>query len=271
MTIERLIYLDCGSLCPFGKSFINGEGTWRDRGYLPCVCLLLVTSKGLILIDTGLGSADIRKPYRRLGALRYASLAPTLTLAQTAKEQIKALGYQPEDVRDIICTHLDVDHIGGASDFPWARVHVSTLEFEEAQRRSRYSKPQIKAIRNWQLHPSFGEVWFGFQAVRPVIDGLDQIVLVPLPGHSKGQLGVGFFWQGQWHFHIGDAVYHLNELEDPSLVPVGLQFFSRVFCADRNLYELNQRRLQALQARHQVELICSHHSPHRLPHIIESK
>jgi glyoxylase-like metal-dependent hydrolase (beta-lactamase superfamily II) len=49
---------------------------------------------------------------------------------ETAVNQIRQLGYQPEDVRDIISTHMHFDHCGGLPDFPWARVHIHRREYE---------------------------------------------------------------------------------------------------------------------------------------------
>jgi glyoxylase-like metal-dependent hydrolase (beta-lactamase superfamily II) len=42
------------------------------------------------------------------------------------------LGYQPQDVRHIVLTHLDLDHVGGLRDFPHAEVHVYAEELDNA-------------------------------------------------------------------------------------------------------------------------------------------
>jgi glyoxylase-like metal-dependent hydrolase (beta-lactamase superfamily II) len=51
---------------------------------------------------------------------------------ETAYMQIKELGFNPQDVRHILVTHLDLDHAGGLSDFPEAKVHIFAPEFEAA-------------------------------------------------------------------------------------------------------------------------------------------
>ena len=88
-----------------------------------CHCLLIEGAEGLILIDTGLGSADVLQPRYRLGAMRLL-LGLRLRREETAIEQIRRFGYDTRDVRHIVLTHLDLDHVGGLSDFPDARVHV---------------------------------------------------------------------------------------------------------------------------------------------------
>ncbi|WP_223281445.1 MBL fold metallo-hydrolase [Streptomyces antnestii] len=43
---------------------------------------------------------------------------PVLDTGETAVRQVAALGYDIEDVRHIVLTHLDLDHAGGLRDFP---------------------------------------------------------------------------------------------------------------------------------------------------------
>jgi glyoxylase-like metal-dependent hydrolase (beta-lactamase superfamily II) len=43
-------------------------------------------------------------------------------------EAVKALGIDPETVRDVIITHLHFDHAGGIDRFPNARFHLQTAE-----------------------------------------------------------------------------------------------------------------------------------------------
>ncbi|NNG20071.1 MBL fold metallo-hydrolase [Naumannella sp. ID2617S] len=43
-------------------------------------------------------------------------------------QQLQALGVDPRPVTDLALTHLDVDHVGGIADFPWAKVHLSATQ-----------------------------------------------------------------------------------------------------------------------------------------------
>ena len=106
---------------------------------------------------------------------------------------MQALGYRPADVRDIVVTHLDLDHAGGLGDFPHARVHVHTDELAAARSRShpkekgRYIAAQWAHGPDWVEHTaSGGDGWFGFEAVQAV--GED-VLLVPLRGHTRGHSG----------------------------------------------------------------------------------
>jgi glyoxylase-like metal-dependent hydrolase (beta-lactamase superfamily II) len=61
----KIHHLNCGTDCPFGGALMDG----RSRGplaHLVCHCLLVETNDGLVLIDTGYGLKDVRKPFPRL-------------------------------------------------------------------------------------------------------------------------------------------------------------------------------------------------------------
>jgi len=85
-------------------------------------------------------------------------------------------------------THLDLDHVGGLSDFPWAVVHVHEAELaaamarKGARARGRYRPPMWAHGPNWQAYSEPGEPWCGFGAVR-VLAGLpEQIIAIPSSG-----------------------------------------------------------------------------------------
>ena len=111
-------HLDCGCMCPLGGALYDGFSTGL-RAHLVCHCLLLETTHdGLVLVDTGFGLRDMRQRgarlsafFRRLNNIRYDT-------SLTAVAQVRRLGYQPDDVRHIVLTHLDFDHAGGLEDFP---------------------------------------------------------------------------------------------------------------------------------------------------------
>jgi glyoxylase-like metal-dependent hydrolase (beta-lactamase superfamily II) len=114
----ELQVLNCGTMHPRGaRLFVP------DMEASPCLCLLIDTGDGLVLVDTGLGTRDMDDPNGRLG---YSNLLLNARRdqARTALRQVEKKGFGAERVTDIICTHLDRDHAGGLPDFPEAKVHV---------------------------------------------------------------------------------------------------------------------------------------------------
>ncbi|HJK90467.1 MAG TPA: MBL fold metallo-hydrolase, partial [Polyangiaceae bacterium LLY-WYZ-15_(1-7)] len=151
----RVHHLRCGTMCPFARRLITGEGGLLERGELVCHVLLVEAPGGLVLVDTGFGTDDLRDPATRLGPVRHL-LQPTYAPAETARAQIEALGLDPADVRHIVLTHLDLDHAGGLSDFPAARVHLladeqgAALAPPTAAERSRYRSAQWAHGPDWR-------------------------------------------------------------------------------------------------------------------------
>src|ERR1700691_2682614 len=99
-------------MCPWGERYLSGEGRVLGTARIICHVLLIEGADGLTLVDTGFGTDDVRNP-RQISRPFTAMMRPRLEVGETAVSQVRALGFDPADVRDIVLTHLDVDHAGG--------------------------------------------------------------------------------------------------------------------------------------------------------------
>lgn len=260
----RVYHLNCAHITAMS---IGGQP-------LACHVLLAETpADGLVLVDTGLGTADYADVSSRLGfafARLYGRPAGDPSLA--AIRQVEKLGFQPADVRHIVQTHLDLDHVGGLSDFPWATVHVHAAELDAAmtrkglKARSRYRPPM------WAHHPDFvpysaeGEPWLGFEAVRGLKGLPDQILALPLPGHTYGHCGIAIETDTGWLLDAGDAYFDARQIYQarPEIgFHVGL--FERIVTTDKALRIHNQHRLRQLAASHPEVTIFAAHDPGGFP------
>ena len=192
----KIHHLNCGSLCPRGGWLFGGTGGPWAPAPMCCHCLLIESEDGLILVDTGLGVEDVASS-KRLGFLFNLATRPRLEVADTALRQVADLGFPPTEVRHIVPTHLDLDHAGGLPDFPGAVVHVFASEFHAAMNprtlieRSRYRAAQLSRVVQWALvGATGGDQWFGFASVRALPSTRDEVLLIPLEGHSRGHCGV---------------------------------------------------------------------------------
>ena len=88
----RIHHLNTGTMCPIGKRLVNGTGSIFQRARMVCHCLLVETTDDLVLVDTGIGLDDIANP-PRLGRKWVRQTTPRLDPAETAVQQVKALGY----------------------------------------------------------------------------------------------------------------------------------------------------------------------------------
>jgi glyoxylase-like metal-dependent hydrolase (beta-lactamase superfamily II) len=249
-------HLNCATLKPAGTL---GGRLMPSR--LVAHCLLVERPEGLLLVDSGLGTADIAHP-KRLGQPFRGLVGPVLDPRETAIAQVKALGHEPEEVTDIVLTHLDLDHAGGIGDFPRARVHVLEDELERAtnpplREKARYVQAQWAHGPQWVRHQVRGEEWFGFDSVT-VLD--DDVLLVPLRGHTHGHCGVAVRDGDRWLLHAGDAYFFHGEKETPRRCPPGLRAFQGIVQVDGRARHHNQDRLRDLQSeRHPgLEIFSAH-------------
>ena len=197
-----------------------------------------------------------------------AMMRPRLDLGETAISQVQALGFDPADVRNIIVTHLDIDHAGGLPDFPAAKVHLWTREYErDAEGRrcasvcATRSAPRTgHTVRSGLPTTSTGTSGCGFESVRLLPDSDPEILMIPLPGHTLGHTAIAVRRPDGWLLHCGDAYFYRDEVSTPPNCPRGLRAFQVVVEANGKVRRQNQERLRELAQRHagEVELICAH-------------
>jgi len=263
----RIHHLNCGTDCPLGGALFDGFSK-GPLAKLSCAAQLIETERGLVLVDTGYGTQDVRHPHPRLSRTFHALLNIRFRIEETAIYQVRKLGYDPKDVRHIILTHLDFDHAGGIEDFPNARVHVMDAEREAVERKRRgfvstrrYRPVQFDDVRDWRTYAGGGERWFGFEAVRD-LDGLPpEFLMVPLPGHTWGHAGVAIRTGEGWLLNAGDAYFFRGEMnpQHPRCTP-GLAAYQNLMEVDRGQRLYNQDRLRALKRDRgsEVRIFCSH-------------
>lgn len=254
----RVRHLNCASMVPpFLPAAVSP---------LPCHVLLCEAEPGLVLVDSGFGLDDYTDK-KRLGPARLA-LKGQPQAELTARRQVEALGHRAEDVTDIVVTHLDLDHVGGISDFPHARIHTTAAEHAAAvtapdwRDKQRYRTRQWAHGPQWVLHEGRGDAWRSGLTGHEVIPG---ITLVPMPGHSKGHAAVAVDAGERGLFvHAGDAafdasVYGATGADGAPLEEIGLlRGFEKVIGRDRVAIAENHRTLARLHAEDGVTVVTAH-------------
>lgn len=118
----------------------------RNRIDMAMRILLLRDSERCILVDTGIGDKDSEK-FRSIYAVDHTQW--------TLKQELARLGLTPDDISDVILTHLHFDHTGGAVElrgstfvpsFPRARYYIQKRHWEWALQPS--EKDRASFIRD---------------------------------------------------------------------------------------------------------------------------
>jgi glyoxylase-like metal-dependent hydrolase (beta-lactamase superfamily II) len=161
---------------------------WDDET-LPVNVFLVEHPRGLCLVDTGQTAAATVDGYfpRWYPFFRLARFE--LGPGDEAASQISAAGCDAKQIRWVVLTHLHTDHVGGLLPFRDAEVIVARAEWEPAQGlggRLRGYLPQ-----RWPRGLQPRVIDFAGPAVGPFPGSYDiaadgRLLLVPLPGHTRG-------------------------------------------------------------------------------------
>jgi len=177
----------------------------QNRITLATRCLLIETPQHRILVDTGMGTKwrgkerDIYRVVHPRGSLR---------------EQLAAIGVEPDTITDVLLTHLHFDHAGGLTfvdddarpraTFPnathwiqrenWLWAHRPTLRDAGSYRRENFaifgepSSPKLRLL----------------DGATTLFDGCVRVL--PMRGHTPGMQIVCFSWRGQVVAYLADLI-----------------------------------------------------------------
>jgi glyoxylase-like metal-dependent hydrolase (beta-lactamase superfamily II) len=269
----RVHHLNCGTMCPVAFDLAR---VFPPEHAMVCHVLLIETpSSGLVLVDTGFGTLDLKTP-GLLGAAFQKLAGPLLREEETAAAQVKRLGFEPSDVRHIVPTHLDLDHAGGLPDFPLAKVHAYEPEVRAMERgatlaeRHRYRRHQFAHRPDWVRYEVSGERWRGFECVRSLAGLPPEILLVPTVGHSRGHVAVVVESAAGALVHAGDAYFHHAEIRgDGRGCPLPLRLFQRAAAFDDTARRQNQARLRELARSLDIQIFSAHDPVEAASHGVE--
>ncbi len=143
-------------------------------------CLLIESGRELVLVDTGLGDKHDRK---------FEEIYVFEPGARRLPDSIRAAGFEPGDVTQVVLTHLHFDHCGWntrldggrpAPTFPGARYWLERGEVEHARAPNDRDRASYNG-RNWEPLFEAGVVEL-FDAEAEPVPG---IRAVKAPGHNR--------------------------------------------------------------------------------------
>jgi glyoxylase-like metal-dependent hydrolase (beta-lactamase superfamily II) len=201
--------------------------SWRAEA-LPVNAFLVEHPDGLCLFDTGqtarAASPDYFPRWQPFFRLARFELEPE----DEASAQLARIGASPADVRWVVLSHLHTDHAGGIAPFTSAEVIVSRLEWESAQGlrgRIRGYLPQEWPERLAPRLVDFDGIAFGPFSASYDVAGDGHLLLVPLPGHTRGHAALLVQAGTRKWLLGGDAAHSADEL--PAKAPATADFCAR--------------------------------------------
>ena len=249
------------------RNGVFGNRSWfvRPRKWFefPIHVYVVEHPEGRFAIDTGLTGGVDRvtepRPVRWLFSLPSGSV----TRDEEIDAQMRATGLRPEDVTTVVLTHLDRDHAGGIEHFPHARFLTSRADHHYAHSRAGKRRCRPDIWPSWfapDLVDLDSEPYGPFPESKALTDAGD-VRLVPLPGHTPGQVGVVVETEGPALFFVADHMlsqdWFLEGFATGNLY--GLAFFPEVACE-------TSRRIRRFAEERPTVLLPAHdaHAPERL-------
>jgi glyoxylase-like metal-dependent hydrolase (beta-lactamase superfamily II) len=230
------------------------DPNWTPR--LPVGCWLIEHPEGLIVIDTGEsthandpGYQPWWHPFMQRCERRWVKPE------EEVGPQLRALGFDPLDVRWVIMTHMHGDHAGGIGHFPNSEILLSQLEAEAALARTgplsgylnmhypKWLKPKIVSFHDGP--------WESFDRSR-ILTKDGRVRIVPAPGHTLGHMAVIAETDSHCVLISGDAAYDEQALLSGSVDGVA-QSASLHHDSTRRMRELCRRRPTVTQFAHDPE------------------
>lgn len=168
-----------------------------------------------LLFDTGLG-ANIEAQYARdmpyWARLAFKFDKPLLP----ARKQLVDAGYAP--IQKVIISHGHWDHASGVPDFPEAQIFAAEEEMHSI------AHPESGAATAWPSQVAAPGTRWSPLVMQPVAykgyaQSLDwfndgSVVLVPMPGHTAGSIGMFVTVDsGKTYFFIGDVAWKTAAVE----------------------------------------------------------
>ncbi|MEP9377196.1 N-acyl homoserine lactonase family protein [Aquabacter sp. CN5-332] len=136
------------------------------------------------------------------------------TFLRCPVETLRDIGIQPEEVSDVILTHLHNDHAGNLDKFPAAQFHLQDAEMAFAT--GRYMRHACCG-RAYEFDHMVGALRLNYTGRIEFHEGMDEIAdgvtVHPAGGHTAGLQFVRVRTRGGWFILASDASHYYENFQ----------------------------------------------------------
>lgn len=212
----KMYAFECGILKSQKHLFVAGKGLGEPFD-VPVPFFYIEHPKGKVLFDTGNSLEVAKDKIKHWGAGLVAAYDPIMTEDQWAINQLAKIGVKPEDITDVVFSHLHLDHAGCCGLFPNARYYVQRRELEWAYTADFYQKAAYiradmdKPYLNWEVLEGNDQDFYDLFG-----DGKLQILFTP--GHTPGHQSLLVRLDNTGPLLLtGDSVYTTEIIDEDNL------------------------------------------------------
>lgn len=253
-------FLRCGSTAAPACFAVRGAFSLAPR-MLAHSAVLIRHPKATFLYDTGL-CADIHH-FLKDQPLWFRKVLGSYVMEMPIGMHLQQQDLEPQDLDFAIMSHLHWDHVSGIPDLPDVPLRIHRIEYEAGQQKllsqNRGLVKRLLGSNPIELYDLSGPEYAGFQASYDLF-GDGSIILVPLPGHTAGQVGMFIHRANGAHlFLIGDAAWIAeNYLKPAPMHPILWSLVS----SDQSAALQTLIKLHGFASQHpEIPIIAMHDAP----------
>jgi glyoxylase-like metal-dependent hydrolase (beta-lactamase superfamily II) len=134
----RLYMFQTGSIKTKVKFIKMNQG--EEPYEIPVPWFLIKHPQGDVIIDGGMPIEAALDKHKHWGSVADV-YDPVMKVSEWCRDQVKTVNTNPEDVRNVIQTHLHLDHSGAIGHFPNATHITQRIEYDYAFNPDWFSQP----------------------------------------------------------------------------------------------------------------------------------
>lgn len=182
---------------------------------------------GLVMFEAGINPEVAEGGRKYVGVFMYTTglLRMDQKPGQDARTQIKAAGFDPDEIKMIVVSHFHPEHGGAVEYFPKTGIAVDKREYDYIMGDPKYNffPKEYDKVDKWLKVDFSGSQLFGpFEGYVDVV-GDGSIILIATPGHTPGHVSMLLRLPEGPVLLTGDVAWHQGNIDSET---IGMPFVS---------------------------------------------